>query len=157
MVYQDKYGTVREVKKWGCYMADYINAHTLQTGIQYSQLDLNEFYYKALDAGIIEPNCFINSAYHFCTKILRWNISDIKKVSNRYMPAKNEIVILLMRRLDPDSPEAEPDGYVYHFVLKTSAGIIDPIETGSLTAAHGEVHTMRIIVLREKSKLWRTV
>jgi hypothetical protein len=153
MVYQDKYGTVREIKKGGCFLACICNAYILQIGHRFfNQLDLNEIYYASLDAKDIEQDCYINSAYDICVKHLDWSIADYKKVDKNYKVSPNEIAIALMRRSDPKSELAEADGYVYHFVLlRRDGSIIDPIENGSRTAKEGEIHTMRIIILTEDS------
>ena len=155
MVFQDAYGTVQEVKKDGCYLGDFINAHELQTGKVYNQLDLNEIYYAARETGIINPDCFINSAYSFCVKILRWDIIDVRKERDpEYQVKENEIEILLMRRYEPSSKLADKEGYIYHFILRgRNLKIYDTIEGGSITAKSGELHTKRIIVLREKSRV----
>lgn len=153
MVYQDKYGTVREIKKYGCLLTSICNAYIIQFAhLYFNQLDLNELYYACLDAGDIDEDCYVNSAYDVCVKHLDWKIADYKKVDKNYKPSPNEIAIPLMRRYDPKSSEAEPDGYVYHFVLLRKSGeIVDPIVNGSRTAKEGAIHTMRIITLEEES------
>jgi hypothetical protein len=152
MIYQDTYGTVREIKKYGCYMCSLINAYLIQRAKQLHVVDVNEIYYQAFDDNSIDKNCFVNSALAFCLKTLKWSIRDVKKEPASYEPLKNEIEILLMRRYAPTLPEAEKDGYVYHFVLKSQHGnIYDPIYTGAVTTMNGDIHSKRIIVLNEVS------
>jgi len=155
MLYQNSYGVLREVKKYGCYMVCFMNAHSFQRGKNsYRVEDLNEIYYKALDSKIIESNCFVNDAYRFCRNVLDWRVKDIKKVDKDYDPLENEIAIWLMRRYAPGNSEAELDGFIYHFVLNSRYGsLYDPISIGSLTAQIGELHTQRIIVLDEEAKV----
>ena len=157
MLFQDAYGTVKEVKDEGCYITCFCNAFEIQRASGYlSQLDLNEYYYSALVTGAINKDCFVNSAVNFCANILHWtSVIAIKKILDPdYVPRENEIEILLMRRYDPGSSHADKEGFVYHFVLRRRSGqIIDPIQQGSLTAQIGYVHTKRIIVLNEVSKV----
>ena len=152
MIYQDSYGTIREIKKYGCYMCSIINAYLAQKAKQLHVVDVNELYYKALDDQIINRNCFINSALAFCVKVLRWDVKDVRKETADYVPKNNEVEILLMRRYAPTLPDAEKDGYVYHFVLKSKHGTIyDPIYKGAVTTMNGDIHTKRIFVLNEVS------
>lgn len=155
MIYQDAYGTVREIKKYGCYLTCYVNACSIQTGKKFNQLDLNEIYYKAYDNEIIEADCYINNALDFCRQTLKWDIRDVKKVGKDYECVGDEIEIDLFRRFDPRSDEASEDGYVYHFVLRGRHNVLyDPIEKGSKTAREGMLHTKRIIKLKEPSKVF---
>ncbi len=160
MIYQDSYGTVREIKDEGCYFADYLNAYTFQTGRQLNTLDVNELYYEANDKKgwngkpVMERNCFINDAVTLCRGVLNWDIVEVRKEGKDYQADDDEIEIWLMRRFSPGAKGADAEGFVYHFVLKSKYGTIyDPIHIGSVTATIGELHTKRIIKLRERSKV----